>query len=76
MLQVHVSQSPVVPDHKDPAYQALCDHDHNEACDRCDLLSETFFLINFFFDKTFLFYLNTYIIYMFYLYFTYNTLLT
>ncbi|KAJ7361945.1 hypothetical protein OS493_014592 [Desmophyllum pertusum] len=32
--KVHVSQSPVVPDHKDPAYQALCDHDHNEACDR------------------------------------------
>lgn len=28
-------------DPKDPAYQSLCDHDHNEACDRCDLLSET-----------------------------------
>ena len=45
-----MSQSSSVPDHcrafalsdpKDPAYQSLCDHDHNEACDRCDLLSET-----------------------------------
>ena len=45
-----MSNSSSVPDHcrtfalsdpKDPAYQCLCDHDHNEACDRCDLLSET-----------------------------------
>ena len=28
-------------DPRDPAYQCLCDHDHNKACDRCDLLSET-----------------------------------
>lgn len=45
-----MSNSSSVPDHcrafalsdpKDPAYQCLCNHDHNEACDRCDLLSET-----------------------------------
>lgn len=48
--QVHVSKSSSVPDHcrpfalsdpKDPAYQSVCEHDHNDACDRCDLLSET-----------------------------------
>lgn len=48
--KVHVSQSSSVPDHcrpftlsdpKDPAYQSVCEHDHNDACDRCDLLSET-----------------------------------
>ena len=45
-----MSQSSLVPDHcrkfalsdpADPSYQALCDHDHNEVCDRCSLLSET-----------------------------------
>ena len=50
ILQVHVSQSSLVPDHcrafalsdpKDPAYQARCDHDHSEVCDRCNLLTET-----------------------------------
>ena len=48
--QVHVSKSSSVPDHcrpfalsdpKDPAYQSVCEHDRNDACDRCDLLSET-----------------------------------
>lgn len=47
---MHLSQSSEVPDHcrafalidpKDPAYQARCDHDHSEVCDRCDLLSAT-----------------------------------
>ena len=50
ILQVHVSQSSPVPDHcrafalgdpKDPAYQACCDHEHNEVCDRCNLSTET-----------------------------------
>ena len=26
---------------KDSAYQARCDHEHNEVCDRCNLLTET-----------------------------------
>ncbi|CAH3044080.1 unnamed protein product [Pocillopora meandrina] len=48
--KVHVSKSSSVPDHcrpfalsdpKDPAYQSVREHDHNDACDRCDLLSET-----------------------------------
>ena len=50
ILLVHVSQSSLVPDHcrafalsdpKDPEYQACRDHDHNEVCDRCNLLTET-----------------------------------
>lgn len=45
-----MSQSSPVPDHcrafalsdpKDSAYQARCDHEHNEICDRCSLLTET-----------------------------------
>ena len=28
-------------DPKDSAYQARCDHEHNEVCDRCNLLTET-----------------------------------
>ena len=45
-----MSQSSPVPDHcrafalsdpKDSAYQARCDHEHNEVCDRCSLLTET-----------------------------------
>lgn len=47
---MHVSQNSPVPDHcrafalsdpKDSAYQAHCDHEHNEVCDRCNLLTET-----------------------------------
>ena len=45
-----MSQSSPVPDHcrtfalsdpKDSAYQARCDHEHNEVCDRCNILTET-----------------------------------
>ena len=45
-----MSQSSLVPNHcrefalsnlTDPSYQGLCDHDHNEVCDRCNLLLET-----------------------------------
>jgi len=45
-----VSQNSPVPNHcrafalsdpKDSAYQARCDHEHNEVCDRCKLLTET-----------------------------------
>ena len=45
-----VSQSSLVPDHcrqfalsdpTDPSYQTLCNHDHSEVCDRCNLLSKT-----------------------------------
>ena len=45
-----MSQSSPVPDHcrafalSDPkysAFQARCDHEHNEICDRCSLLTET-----------------------------------
>ena len=47
---MHVSQKSPVPDHcrafalsdpKDSVYQARCDHEHSEVCDRCNLLTET-----------------------------------
>lgn len=45
-----MSQSSTVADHcrvfalsdpKEPAFQAQCDHDHEDSCDRCDLLTST-----------------------------------
>ena len=50
VLQVHVSQTSTVADHcrwfalsdpKEPAFQAQCDHDHEDSCDRCDQLAST-----------------------------------
>ena len=50
VLQMHVSQTSTVADHrrwfalsdpKEPAFQAQCDHDHKDSCDRCDQLAST-----------------------------------
>ena len=47
LSQVHISQSSTVPDHcrqyalsfpDDSDYISPCDHEHNDRCDRCDLL--------------------------------------
>ena len=50
LLQVHVSQSSTVADHcrsyalsdpKEPSFQAACDHDHSDVCERCATLVST-----------------------------------
>ena len=49
-MQVHVSQSSTVADHcrsyalsypKEPSFQATCDHDHSDVCERCATLAST-----------------------------------
>ena len=50
LLQVHVYQSSTVADHcrsdalsdpKEPSFQATCDHDHSDVCERCTTLAST-----------------------------------
>ena len=45
---MHVSKQSTIPDHcrayalsdpKDKDYQSICEHDHLETCDRCELLA-------------------------------------
>ena len=49
-MQVHVPQSSTVADHcrsyalsdpKEPSFQATCDHDHSDVCERCATLAST-----------------------------------
>ena len=49
-MQVHVSQSSKVADHcrsyalsdpNEPSFQATCDHDHSDMCERCATLAST-----------------------------------
>ena len=49
-MQVHVSLSSTVADHcrsfalsdaKEPSFQATCDHDHSDVCERCATLAST-----------------------------------
>ena len=49
-MQVHVSDNSTVPDHckafalsdpKDNDYNVICDHQHNDKCDRCDEITST-----------------------------------
>jgi len=49
--KVHISQSSSVPDHcstfalsdlNNHCWKEACDHDHNEQCDRCEQLKNTF----------------------------------
>ena len=45
---MHVSSSSIVADHcrafalsdpKEPAFQSVCDQEHTDACDRCEMLA-------------------------------------
>ena len=49
-IQVHVSDNSTVADHckafalsdpKDNDYNVICDHQHNDKCDRCDEITST-----------------------------------